>query len=55
MKELLFYMSHLFEDSEKIGKKIKKSRKALDYETAVFELFQNHNLVKQVDTSFLKK
>ena len=55
MKELWFYMIHLFEDSEKIGKKIKKSRKALDYETAVFELFQNHNLVKQVDTSFLKK
>lgn len=40
MKELWFYMSALFPDSEKYMKKIKKAEKTVDYEAAVSLLFR---------------
>ncbi len=55
MKELWFYMIHLFENSQKAGKKIKKATRSSDYEAAILDLFQNYQLVEHVDTSFLRK
>lgn len=40
MKELWFYMSHCFTDSQKYWKKIKKAQKLPDYQAAVAELFR---------------
>ncbi|MBQ8558863.1 MAG: tRNA-dihydrouridine synthase family protein [Tyzzerella sp.] len=40
MKELWFYMANLFEGSEKMMKKIKKSEKLKDYEKVVQMLFE---------------
>jgi tRNA-dihydrouridine synthase len=39
MKELLIYMSDIFENAEKIIKKIKKSKNINELDNAVFELF----------------
>lgn len=55
MKELWFYMIHLFKDSKKPGKKIKKSKNRIEYQAAVSELFHNYDLELSADTSFLKK
>lgn len=55
MKELWFYMIHLFKDSQKPGKKIKKSKGLRDYDAAVSDLFHNYEIDNPVDTSFLKK
>ena len=44
MKELWFYMIHLFENPEKIGKKIKKTERLSDYEAIINKLFQEHSL-----------
>lgn len=44
MKEIWFYMIHIFEDSEKAYKKIKKAQNAWDYEIAVREIFDNLKL-----------
>lgn len=41
MKELWFYMLHLFPGSEKYGKKIRKAERAADYESAVAALFRD--------------
>lgn len=41
MKEILSYMLDLFEDSEKAGKKIKKTTSIAAYEDAVEQLFDN--------------
>ncbi len=45
MKELWFYMIHLFSNHEKYAKKIKKSEKLMDYEKAVNSLFEEQELV----------
>lgn len=46
MKELWFYMASLFEDSEKLMKKIKKSEKLKDYEKVIQVLFETCDLRK---------
>lgn len=46
MKELWFYMIHMFSDSSKYAKKIRKAEKLSDYEAAVSSLFIEQNLVK---------
>ena len=44
MKELWFYMLSLFEDAEKMGKKIKKTERLKDYDSVVNDLFLNYDL-----------
>jgi tRNA-dihydrouridine synthase len=44
MKEVITYMLFSFEDSEKIGRKIKKSKNLRDFDIAVNELFNTHRL-----------
>ncbi len=46
MKELWFYMANLFEASEKLMKKIKKSEKLKDYEKVIQVLFETCDLRK---------
>lgn len=46
MKELWFYMANLFEDSEKLMKKIKKSEKLKDYEKVIQVLLETCDLRK---------
>ena len=41
MKEFWFYMINVFEESEKIAKKIKKAKSANEYEAAVSMLFND--------------
>lgn len=41
MKELWFYMAHLFADADKYMKKIKKSEKLKDYENVLQSLFES--------------
>ncbi|MDO5551250.1 MAG: tRNA-dihydrouridine synthase family protein [Lachnospiraceae bacterium] len=50
MKELWFYMICLFEDSERLGKKLRKSQHLREYEEAVEELFAEKTLL--MDTRF---
>lgn len=47
MKELWFYMISLFEDSEKIGKKIKKTERLKEYESIINTLFATYDLRKE--------
>lgn len=44
MKEILFYMAELFQDNQKIIKKIKKAKTTVELNNAVDELFFNHTL-----------
>jgi tRNA-dihydrouridine synthase len=44
MKEVITYMLFSFEDSEKIGRKIKKSKNLRDFDAAITELFNTHRL-----------
>jgi tRNA-dihydrouridine synthase len=44
MKELWFYMIHMFENSQKYFKKIKKSQNLATYQMCVDQLFQNCSL-----------
>ncbi len=46
MKELWFYMANLFESSEKLMKKIKKSERLKDYEKVIRVLFETCDLRK---------
>lgn len=46
MKELMTYMLYAFQDSEKIGRKIKKSKNIRDFDGAVAELFASCQLKK---------
>lgn len=46
MKELWFYMLNLFEDAEKIGKKIKKTERLKEYEAIINMLFTAYDLRK---------
>ncbi|MGL5085427.1 MAG: tRNA dihydrouridine synthase [Clostridium sp.] len=46
MKELWGYMIHMFADSKKYAKKIKKSQKLSEYNEAVLSLFSDRDLVK---------
>ncbi len=54
MKELWFYLGHLFEDGEKCLKRIRKANRPGDYEAAVRELFEAHGLREKADVSFLQ-
>ena len=47
MKELWFYMLNLFEDAEKIGKKIKKTERLKEYESIINMLFTAYDLRKE--------
>ena len=47
MKELWFYMLSLFEDAEKIGKKIKKTERLNEYESIINSLFCSCELRKE--------
>lgn len=47
MKELWFYMLNLFEDAEKIGKKIKKTEHLKEYEAIINMLFTAYDLRKE--------
>ena len=47
MKELWFYMGHLFVDANKMMKKIKKVEKVVEYESIIETLFQNFELRKE--------
>ena len=49
MKELWFYMLSLFEDAEKIGKKIKKTEHLKEYESIIDMLFSAYDLRKEND------
>lgn len=44
MKELSFYMTMIFFESEKYRKKIKKAQKLTDYETAIYALFEEQEI-----------
>ncbi len=44
MKELWFYMLTLFEDAEKVGKKIKKTERLKEYESIINMLFSAYDL-----------
>lgn len=44
MKEVMTYMLYLFEDSEKIGKKIKKAKNIKDFNQSVEELFSSYKI-----------
>lgn len=44
MKELWFYQIHLFPDSERYGKQLKKVQKLSEYERIVEELFQERKI-----------
>lgn len=46
MKEIWFYMLDLFEDSEKLGKKIKKAEKLSVYGAVIDELFEMHKITE---------
>lgn len=52
MKEMWFYMKHIFADSEKQAKKIKKAQRAADYEAAVQELFYSCDLMENPVSHF---
>lgn len=39
-------MAHIFTDSKKYYKKIKKAQKARDYEEAVLSLFEEQEIIK---------
>lgn len=45
MKELWFYMSHMFSDVDKYAKKIRKSQRISDYQQAVALLFEEQEIV----------
>lgn len=47
MKELWFYMLSLFENAEKIGKKIKKTERLNEYESVINSLFATCELRKE--------
>ncbi len=47
MKELWFYMLSLFEDADKIGKKIKKTERLKEYESIIDMLFSAYDLRKE--------
>lgn len=49
MKELWFYMLSLFEDAEKVGKKIKKTERLKEYESIIDMLFSAYDLRKEND------
>lgn len=55
MKELWFYMGHLFEEGEKCIKRIRKANKLYEYNAAVSELFLYHKINEEIDFNFLKK
>lgn len=46
MKELWFYMIHIFSDYDKYAKKIRKSQRLADYEEAVNSLFREQEIVR---------
>ena len=48
MKELWFYMIDLFEDAEKIAKKIKKTERLKEYEGIIHSLFSTCDLRKDI-------
>lgn len=48
MKELWFYMIDLFEDTEKIAKKIKKTERLKEYEGIIHTLFSTCDLRKDL-------
>ena len=48
MKELWFYMIDLFEDADKIAKKIKKTEKIKEYEGIIYTLFTTYELRKDL-------
>lgn len=48
MKELWFYMISLFEDAEKLAKKIKKTERLKDYDTVINTLFTTCELRKEL-------
>jgi len=45
MKELWFYMIHIFSDSKKVAKKIKKCESLFDYDLIIKNLFAEHTLL----------
>ena len=45
MKELWFYMIHMFSDGKKVAKKIKKCERLSDYDLIINELFEAHELL----------
>ena len=45
MKELWYYMIHMFPDGKKYAKKIKKAERMGDYRAAVEELFRDRELI----------
>lgn len=45
MKELCFYMTKIFTSPETYMKKIKKAQRLLDYESAIFSLFEEQEIV----------
>ncbi len=47
MKELWFYMIHLFPEAEKYGKQIKKAQKGSDYKAVVTSLFKGTGVLIQ--------
>lgn len=46
MKEMWFYMIHMFSNTDKYAKKIKKAQRLSDYEEAVSSLFMEQEIVK---------
>lgn len=45
MKELWFYMIHMFSDGKKVAKKIKKCEKLYNYDLIINDLFKSHELL----------
>ena len=47
MKEVWFYMIHMFTNKEKYSKKIKKAQTRADYQAVIASLFRDEVLVQQ--------
>lgn len=55
MKELWFYMIHMFTDNEKYAKKIKKSQRLCDYQEVVERLFLEQDIIEGTGFKPFKK
>ncbi|WP_392486554.1 tRNA dihydrouridine synthase [Haloimpatiens sp. FM7315] len=55
MKELWFYMIHIFSNYEKYFKHIKKCNRLIDYDVIVSRLFEEEEILEDIDLLFLKK
>lgn len=54
MKEMWFYMIHMFSNADKYAKKIRKAQKLDDYEKAVLSLFEEQDILEDKGFFWIK-